>query len=320
MRTLYKLDKYISHAFSYMLSSLPSLIILTFHHIFENDSERSTSTLFPQHGITVNEFTVLLSYLMNSGYSFISPADLTQNYNTSKNEILITFDDGYYNNMQAIKILNSYKIPSIIFITTNNIKYNRAFWWDVLYREYRQRGFDHDYIERRRKSLKHECVHTIYENFAKEFGENAITPRSDLDRPLTESELKQLSDYSNVYIGNHTADHEIITRISHEEMIRQIENSQEYLMKVTGNKSQYFAFPNNEYNPEIMQSLKKFDIQFSFTMDERKNYFPLQRDIDRTIILNRFTFNGTKNIARQMRSIRSDIHMLSWMKTWKNRY
>lgn len=53
---------------------------------------------------------------------------------------MITFDDGYFNNILALEILNKFKVPSVIFVTTKNVEENNSFWWDVVFKFRKKQG------------------------------------------------------------------------------------------------------------------------------------------------------------------------------------
>jgi peptidoglycan/xylan/chitin deacetylase (PgdA/CDA1 family) len=47
--------------------------------------------------------------------------------------VVLTFDDGYIDNLNvAIPLLERYKIPATFYITTNVVKKQEPFWWDEL--------------------------------------------------------------------------------------------------------------------------------------------------------------------------------------------
>lgn len=55
--------------------------------------------------------------------------------------VVVTFDDGYADNLYNPKpLLEYYNIPATIFVTTGQIGQNREFWWDQLERVLLQPG------------------------------------------------------------------------------------------------------------------------------------------------------------------------------------
>jgi peptidoglycan/xylan/chitin deacetylase (PgdA/CDA1 family) len=72
-------------------------------------------------------------------YEPISLSELASRINSKSiqgNEICITFDDGYKDNLtNAIPILKKYNIPATIFITTANIGKQANHDWDIKYKE-----------------------------------------------------------------------------------------------------------------------------------------------------------------------------------------
>lgn len=49
------------------------------------------------------------------------------------NSIVITFDDGYIDNLEvAMPLLEKYELPATFFITSAHIDTNKEFWWDEL--------------------------------------------------------------------------------------------------------------------------------------------------------------------------------------------
>ena len=51
--------------------------------------------------------------------------------NPPKNSVVITFDDGYFDNYKyAYPTLKKYKFSATIFISTDAVEKNVMFWWD----------------------------------------------------------------------------------------------------------------------------------------------------------------------------------------------
>lgn len=116
------------------------LLTFLFHNIFSDASAINLNEAHPHQNLTVQQFRKYIESFLEYGYSFISPDDIAKDNIVNQKNILVTFDDGYFSNVQVLPILNEYNIPAVIFVTANNIKENKLFWWDVLYRERTARG------------------------------------------------------------------------------------------------------------------------------------------------------------------------------------
>ena len=124
--TLAKLpDIILSQIYLRLRQEKNSLITFVFHGLFQNEKEIKLNLVNPQTWITVNQFRQSIEYYLNHDYIFVSPDDVLNGLNKNKKYIMITFDDGYYNNKNALPILKKYKIPALFFPSTNHIKNNK---------------------------------------------------------------------------------------------------------------------------------------------------------------------------------------------------
>ena len=89
-------------------------------------------------------------------------------------------------------------------------------------------------------------------------------------------ELKDFSKDEYVIIGNHTADHAILTNCSTEEIQNQIQKAQNDLANITGKIPKYFSYPNGNYSNKIIEVVRGLNFNLAFTMTRRKNYLPLK--------------------------------------------
>lgn len=101
--------------------------ILVYHRV--NDVDKNPATL------TVADFDAQMKYLLDSGYSVISPDDLLDAWEKGKplpkKPVVLTFDDGHadiYNNV--FPILQKYKMRATVFIVTDHIGLKDFLTWD----------------------------------------------------------------------------------------------------------------------------------------------------------------------------------------------
>ena len=223
---------------------------------------------------------------------------------------MITFDDGYYNNQYALTVLKKYQIPAVFFISTNHVKYNKCFWWDVLYRERIKLGIPVKDIQRERKKLKSKTSEEIEKYLKDIFGEESLTPVGDIDRPFTPSELKDFSRDEFVFLGNHTSDHAILSNYSSNKIKSQILNAQNTINDITGITPIIISYPNGVYSNEIIKLSKEIGLKLGITVDNKKNYLPIDYQGDGCMRLGRFLLERVErrdNLIMQCELLRSDI-------------
>jgi len=210
-------DLIISEIYLRFFQEKNSLIIFNFHGLFFSKKEINQNLVNPQTWITKDQFQQFVDYYLKYNYTFVSPNDILHGLDNKK-YIMITFDDGYYNNIYALPILKKYQIPALFFISTNHVKQSKCFWWDILYRERIKNGMSKKEIVYEGNFLKSKTSEEIEKYLIEKFGENTLKPKSDIDRPFTTSELKEFSKEKNVFLGNHTSNHAILTNYSTNEI------------------------------------------------------------------------------------------------------
>jgi len=317
--TLAKLpDSIISNLYLKMFSEKNSLMTFVFHGIFLNEKEKLLNYVDPQTWITIKEFEDFIKYYKKLDYKFITPDGILNGLDKEKKYILITFDDGYYNNKHVLKILKKYNVPCVFFISTNNIKENKSFWWDVLYRESKKIQLSDDKILQKQNQLKNMKNYEIEKYLIKKFGKKIFQPKSDIDRPFNISELKDFCKEKYVFIGNHTNNHAILTNYSSNEIKSQILEAQKSLFELTGITPKSISYPNGNYSDEIIKISKQVGIKIGLTVDYRKNYLPINRTESDLMRLGRFDLSGSKNIIKQCEMFRSNILLYPLISSYIN--
>jgi len=302
-------DLIISEFYLRLFQEKNSLLIFNFHGLFYNKKEINQNLVDPQTWITIKQFHQFVEYFLKHKYSFISPNDILDGLGNDNKYVMITFDDGYYNNNYAIPILNKYKIPALFFISTNHIKQSKCFWWDIIYRERIKSEISKKEILNEQNQLKSKTTKEIEQYIIEKFGEKALKPKGDIDRPFTASELKDFSKEKYVFLGNHTCNHAILTNYSSNEIKMQIRDAQKFIYEITGIIPTAISYPNGNYSDEIIKISKEIGLKIGITTEYRKNKLPINYQINNFLNLGRFDLSGNNNIINQCKLYRSDISL-----------
>ena len=267
-----------------------SLKILLFHSLFLNSAEVGKEFIDTpvKKAVTLENFRKFIDKSLKESYIFISPDELfKKNWKLGK-YILITFDDGYYNNYHALEILREYNVPAIFFISTANVFEQKSFWWDVLFRERKRAGVSREKIAEERQDLKKKNHEEIEKYIISAFGAEALRPKNDIERPFTSDELRDFGRNKLVYFGNHTRHHTILTNYSHEDIRNEILGAEEDLRGIGVAPLKILAYPNGSVSNEVIGTAREIGIELGMTAREKNNKLPLN---DKTkYILGRFSF------------------------------
>lgn len=268
------------------------LLIFYFHGIYESLVQKELNHVDPQNNITTSQLIEFIEYFLDNNYTFVRPEDLSANLPKDKSYAMITFDDGYYNNSLAINVLDKYKIPATIFVTTINIFETKSFWWDIIYK-YRIKGhYSLESIRKEQIYLKKYKYPQIEKYIEENFGSKSFKPWSDIDRPFNKSEIKDISTSQYISIGNHTHNHAILTNYSDEEIKNEFITSNNLLLDLTGSKPNSIAFPNGNFNNSILNIAQSEGFKYAFTTQNYINELPIPEN-DKIVSLNRFMAKTT---------------------------
>jgi peptidoglycan/xylan/chitin deacetylase (PgdA/CDA1 family) len=284
-----------------------ALLPFLFHSLFRDEREIAANVVDPLQRTTLAQFRQFIEYYLEHGYRFVSPADLLAGLAPGGKYALITFDDGYFNNMLAVPILKEFDVPAVFFIATDNILQNKCYWWDVLYRERVAQGASHAQIYREAVSLKSLKTAQIEEQLSARFGPNAFKPHGDIDRPFTPTELKEFASSPHVHLGNHTAGHAILTNYSDDEIRAQVRHAQDALRQMTGVEALAIAYPNGGHDDRVVRICQEAGLKIGFTVRPEKRDLPLGPAAPGLMRLGRFTPHGESPIVTQCRTYRSDV-------------
>jgi len=189
------------------------------------------------------------------------------------------------------------------------VRLGKCYWWDVLHRERTARGTPADAIDRERRALKRLRTEDIEAHLVKEFGPAWLAPRGDVDRPFTPAELRDFSRHRLVRLGNHTANHAILTNYPEQEARRQVAAAQEWLANEIGVTPAAIAYPNGGSNDAVVRFCQQLGLKLGFTVRPRKSPLPLDARADGLLRLGRFTPHADSPVDAQCRAYRSDVQL-----------
>lgn len=128
---------------------------------------------------------------------------------------------------------------------------------------------------------------------------------------MNADELRDFANQPYVYLGNHTADHAILTNYAQREVRREVENCQRVLTEITSQTPTAIAYCNGNFNKDVIATCRAAGLKLGFTIRPRKNVLPLTADNGDLMRLNRFVPHTESPIAQQCRTYRSDIQFYS---------
>ncbi len=303
------LDELLSENYVRFFREKNSLITFLFHGLFRDKEEIELNCINPQQKITIDIFRQFIDYYLANDYLFVTPQDILNGLQPEKKYILITFDDGYYNNHISLPVLQEFKVPATFFVSTNHVIDNKCFWWDVIYRERSKRNTAKDQIRNEYSLLKKWKHGQIEQYLIENFGAKVLNPVCDIDRPFNPQELKAFSKEPFVHLGNHTANHAILTNYSYEEVQNEIRLAQNSLLSITGLIPVIIAYPSDNWSEEVLTIAKDEGLKLGITVNPGKNFLPMNLEGINPFLIRRFTLWGDRDIRKQCARFRSDIHL-----------
>jgi peptidoglycan/xylan/chitin deacetylase (PgdA/CDA1 family) len=282
-----------------------SVIILMIHGVMDNSDGTLWTPLRPQLSRRHMERSLRL---LSKYYTFVSlkeAVDMIEgNAPLIEKSILVTFDDGYKNNItHAMPILKSLNIPATIFPATGNIENRSCFWFDRLdygFQNYKALGnnvvvYDqkrYDINSNNRIALRGVLKEIIFSIKSPERNDNeAMASAEKLITYFESTTGKKLNDIaesdpwcglmtwedlhsaveSGISVGSHTSDHARLGLLNSDEVRHQLKHSKSTLEQKLGISCDFFCYPNGSYNESVLDIVKETGYRAAITTDEGFN-------------------------------------------------
>ncbi len=203
--------------------------------------------------------------------------------------VLITFDDGYLNNLELmLPVAQKYNLPVTVFVTTLYRTGQSLQWADLIDLTAFLDGQDIDLqgqifkLNRKRQyrststgqELKAFCkrsetsvIQALYETLSKRTTFQTDAQWDVYWKQLSPKGLQQLGMSPLVTIGNHGDTHAILNKIPIEEASQELKVSKIYLENLLQQPITAIAYPNGNYSPMLIQAARQLGYHHQFGAD-----------------------------------------------------
>ena len=247
-----------------MLKVLKQIIgyLLIKMHRFEKKDQNDILSLF-FHNPPKKLFDKILKWLIKHNYKVISLQELeisiTQKKRINKSAI-ITFDDGWKENLELLNLIEKYQMPVAIFIPTESV-ISGNYWFEYA----RIKGQQNISGIRKIQDFKNLPSTVLSEKV------NLLKNFFTLKRScLTLDELKMLSKNKFVTLGSHTVSHPILSKCSYEMQEYELSQSKIILNEWLNINTSYLAYPNGDYDNNTLRIVKQCNYKLCFTIHSEK--------------------------------------------------
>jgi len=235
-----------------------NIAILMYHRVIENNYN------FWKLNISPKMFEEHIKFISDNYNVLRLEDDWNQIVKPNEKYVVITFDDGYADNYKyALPILEKYKVPATIFVSTDLIDTNDMYWWDELEKIFIIDKFEGSFIFEQKEymisnSNDREKACMEIRNYLKDLIPDDRNDRlEDLReilgvkkanteelRCVTSEELKRMAESDYITIGCHTKSHLSMGKNKPKELLEsEVRDSKKILEEHIGKRITTFAYP-----------------------------------------------------------------------------
>ena len=229
-----------------------SFISVLFHAIYRDEDRDIPKN--PLLFISQSEFERALEVFLDNGIRFVEPAMLGPGAAVPLDNgapcVLLTFDDGYHNNLLALEVLARYDVPAVFYLCKEPLERHELFWWDAYFLA-RSRSVPFDVVYGEIQDLKRLGAQQRRLLMIDRFGTACFTPTLDVHRPMTMEEVTALAAHRCAHIGVHSATHALLDLCSPAAARHELKSAKEFFETHLARELPDMAYPNGNFNDEV---------------------------------------------------------------------
>jgi len=259
-------------------------LILGYHRVALKERDQYSICVSPEY--FSQQLEVLKQY--SQPISLPELVNAVMDGHLPKRAVVVTFDDGYADTLyQAKPMLESFKIPATVFVTTGFI--GGEFWWDELERTLfgpptlpeklilsingrtyeREIGKIKNSPTKGNLSGREALLKSLYQwllPMSSDDRQKAMVQLSawagwegvenPSSRALTADEIVELTRGELIDIGSHTVTHPLLAKLPRKTQSNEIQQSKTYLEELLGQQVNSFSYPNGSSSQETETIVK----------------------------------------------------------------
>ncbi len=201
----------------------------------------------------------------------------------AENRVALTFDDGFANFLDVLPLLEEHGTPATLFVTVGNLAGGCGIPWFAKV-ELARRGYHPerlfgpvgqvDWSKVPAAGLPGILLDLPYADFRRAV-DHPPAPEdlpSDAElrashRLLTADELCLIADSPLVEIGAHSLTHPDLTRLTDDDLRREIEEGGRILEELTGRPVRSFAYPLGRYDERVVRAVRRAGYSYAVVVE-----------------------------------------------------
>lgn len=274
------------------------LAIFLFHGVIPE--RRSGVRNYTEKHVDAGTFRTILMGLAELGTAIDADyaiAALADDEPLPDHAFMITFDDGFHNNVAvAAPILEELRVPACFYVTSGFVEEGTASWidmiefavehaardslrlpWEAAARSIRTMDQKIELLDEVRhvaKTLEDLDPYDLAAELQEQSGSGPFEPDPALDRKLSWADVAALHATDRFVVGGHSHTHRVLSHLPRPELEREVDTSLALVEAAIGERVRHYSYPeglSHCYSDEVIEVLKERGIVCSPTAEPGVN-------------------------------------------------